>query len=145
METLMCPHCGETKPDDDFYWQVRNTGRRGRSSWCKLCTKAAVQDRRRQHPELVDVDPEYHRDYYRRKRQEAVDLYGAACQRCGFSVPECLDFDHVDGNGFIDRKTRSRYTQLNAIIRGEAGWQLLCANCHRVKTYEKEEHCRRSA
>jgi hypothetical protein len=137
---LPCPHCEETKDDDDFYRQPRNTGRRGRSSWCKTCTKAQNAERKRQHPELNKTDPEYAREYARRQRARAVALYGSCCQRCGFDRDECLDFDHVEGNGRHDRKRRSYYTQLKAIIDGEAGWQLLCANCHRIKTHESGDY-----
>ena len=49
------------------------------------------------------------------------------CERCGF-VPEnlCqLDVDHIDG----DKRNND-----------ESNLQTLCANCHRLKTWENKDH-----
>lgn len=137
METLTCPHCGNEKPDADFYSQPRNTGRRGRSSWCKDCTKSQNAGHKREHPELR-ASPKYFRDYYRTKRLEAIKFAGGECVECGIDDPVLLDFDHVDGSGHKDR--RGSYTKLKAIMAGEVGWQLLCGNCHRRKTYQQGDH-----
>jgi 5-methylcytosine-specific restriction endonuclease McrA len=54
-------------------------------------------------------------------RGRLLDLLGRICERCGF-VPEdtCqLDIDHRNGNPFD---------------RSRENLQVLCANCHRLKT-----------
>lgn len=54
------------------------------------------------------------------------------CEQCGF-IPEhqCqLDVDHIDGNH--DNNLENNY-------------QTLCANCHRLKTFNNKEHMKRAA
>lgn len=48
------------------------------------------------------------------------------CQQCGFAASHrCqLDVDHIDGNSNNNL---------------ESNFQLLCANCHRLKTYLNED------
>lgn len=45
------------------------------------------------------------------------------CERCGFipEIPNQLDVDHIDGNKKNDNPEN---------------FQTLCANCHRLKTYQ---------
>ena len=54
----------------------------------------------------------------------------------------CLQVDHIDGtrNGAYSSKTR------DAVLRGETeGLQILCANCHAIKTYENKDFLRKTA
>ncbi len=89
---------------------------------------------------------EYRRDYFRTQnvllRAETMLHYGnGRCARCGQDDIRVLELDHVNGNGNADRVARTGgcragvpfYRALKA-----AGWpkgfQVLCANCHRIKT-----------
>jgi hypothetical protein len=86
------------------------------------------------------------RDYFRtqngRRRAETMLQYGdGACARCGANDIRILELDHIHGTGNADRIARTGgcrggvpfYRALKA-----AGWphgfQVLCANCHRIKT-----------
>ncbi len=70
-------------------------------------------------------------------RKEALEALGGKCVRCGFSDSDALQIDHIYGteNGTRElRKTRSKYL---AILRGAVDrteLQVLCANCHMIKT-----------
>ena len=98
------------------------------------------------------VDPgngaraERRRDYFRTQnvliRAETMMRYGnGECARCGANDIRILELDHINGNGNADRIARTGgcrggapfYRALKA-----AGWptgfQVLCANCHRIKT-----------
>lgn len=60
----------------------------------------------------------------KKRREELV------CQQCGFKADHScqIDVDHIDGN-------RNNNEPSNL--------QLLCANCHRLKTIESGDHLRR--
>lgn len=53
-----------------------------------------------------------------------------------------LQIDHVNGDGYIKRKSIKSYeAQLKDIKEHKEEYQVLCANCNWIKKYEnKEEH-----
>lgn len=44
---LRCSRCRGAKPDDEFVLDRRNTGRRGRASWCRACEAKWRRERSR--------------------------------------------------------------------------------------------------
>ena len=79
------------------------------------------------------------RRYTRRLRARAIAYLGGKCIRCGFDDPRALQIDHVDGGGGAElEKIQSRGVQLR-VLRGEPGYQLLCANCNWIKRWERRE------
>lgn len=113
METLRCGHCKHDKPDTDFHRAPLNTGRRGRTSWCKLCTNEQNRDRKRLQRKSGVIPsapiPDYHRDYHLRNTYGLVsadvdDMLAAqgGCAVCGAAEPGtksgwCVDHDHKTG------------------------------------------------
>lgn len=65
------------------------------------------------------------RAYYKVAIDRKLELM--ACEMCGFNAvrPCQLDIDHIDGN-----KKNNDPSNL----------QILCANCHRLKTFENNEN-----
>ena len=64
----------------------------------------------------------------------------AGCVDCGYRAhPRALDFDHIgtDKVGDVGRLAHSRiaWARLLAEI---AKCEVVCANCHRIRTYERE-------
>lgn len=60
------------------------------------------------------------------------------CSRCGYAEhPAALDFDHTDGKTTDVGKLRSMKAVLAEIERHKC--VVLCANCHRVKTWERKQ------
>jgi hypothetical protein len=66
--------------------------------------------------------------------------------RCKNSDPRVLEFDHIRGDGFLDRVDRKGWRSGDAQFwkyfrEGTARqhYQMLCANCHRIKTREEGE------
>lgn len=96
------------------------------------------------HPEWKVANREYMRhrpdkfkNYYN-NRVFSLEYLGGKCQVCGNSDHRVLQFDHIDPTSkiakvttFFNRKNRT------LLIEELKKCQLLCANCHAIKTYEE--------
>lgn len=75
---------------------------------------------------------EYHRNYWRKRRQKIIDFLGGQCVECG--AEDLLEFDHVDP----DKKSfdiKDNATISNPEVFEELKkCQLLCRDCHEEKT-----------
>lgn len=76
----------------------------------------------------------YQREYRASVRRQAHRALGSTCCDCGIADERVLQIDHIDGGGRADRAGRGYLAILRAVAAGEPGFQLLCANCHAIKT-----------
>ena len=83
----------------------------------------------------------------RQARQDYVDqVKSGPCLDCGGKFPaECMDFDHVRGAKIAGVSALlGRSAGLELIIEEIKKCDLICANCHRIRTrkrhYEESEH-----
>jgi len=99
----------------------------------------AFQNRwRAKNKEVVN---ERNRNRLIRLRMEAVLALGGNCANCGEDDVRVLQIDHINGGGSAERKTSKAWgTNLLArVISGDVdGLQLLCANCHMIKTWRQD-------
>jgi hypothetical protein len=66
-------------------------------------------------------------------RQEAITLLGGQCVQCQCNDIRCLQIDHVLP---CKGKRLVTYQFYRSIIQGQTdNLQVLCANCHAIKTY----------
>ena len=69
--------------------------------------------------------------------------YGARCRTCGYDKDvRALQIDHVDGGGSseIRRGHGAGLAYYLRVLRDTTGrYQLLCANCNKIKRHEKRE------
>lgn len=70
-------------------------------------------------------------------------MLGGKCSRCSFSDWRALHVDHVNNDGHLERSDNSSngVSALLAKVReslksGTNRYQLLCANCNCIKSYE---------
>jgi hypothetical protein len=105
--------------------------------------KAAYRVR---HREKIRVDDRAKSIRTRSDRRAWLDAYKvrSGCVDCGYNThPRALDFDHIgtDKTGDVGRLAHSRiaWPRLLAEI---AKCEVVCANCHRIRTYERERHTR---
>lgn len=130
-----CSRCGVSYDESEFNWKIKNVRR---SYHCKYCSRAYVKSH-------YDLHHKYYSDKARRRdlvlRHEyheyvANYLLSHPCIRCGESNILVLEFDHVDHKTKIsDIGTMSRRGMpLRKIVEEIDKCQILCANCHRIKT-----------
>jgi len=73
---------------------------------------------------------------------------GGKCAKCGFDDYRALQIDHINGDGYKERKSKGvgqKYigncNTVKKVCKGELkNYQLLCANCNWIKRYENNEH-----
>ena len=80
------------------------------------------------------------------KRQEIIQILGGyKCKHCGNEDPRVLEIDHVFGNGkempLSDNKIKDIYLDNPHLLKKEL--QILCRNCHRIKSLERGDLGRR--
>jgi len=66
-----------------------------------------------------------------------------ACSDCGYlgkNYPQVLDFDHRKDKKFNIGNCLSHTTSLKRVIEEIAKCDLVCANCHRIRTAKKRSY-----
>ncbi len=135
----ICPGCGQERDaEQDFNWRHKERGIR--QTQCKYCqsqvskqhyknNKQSYFDRVRTREVLVIEDNQKRLvDYLRRH----------PCVDCGQTDIRVLEFDHVRGNKLnnIARMVGEGFSW--STIEAEiAKCEVRCANCHRIKTNER--------
>ena len=121
-----CVHCGESKLPEKF-WK-RGNGRL--LAYCIDCGLALANANQRE------------------AKARATELIlsikaGEACTDCGVHYPPtCMDFDHVRGvkSGNVSELTSRRWkTALKTVLAEIRKCELVCANCHRVRTAQRRQ------
>lgn len=124
--TKGCPKCMEIKPIEKF--SVAKQYRSGRASWCKDCQRIHLVSSRRTTRLRV----------YASQRAWLNREKSAPCADCGGSFPpECMDFDHVRGEKSFGISASVGGFALARVQEELAKCDLVCANCHRVRTRKK--------
>jgi len=126
-----CPRCGEEKPFSEF---AKNRARRdGLQTYCKPC-RAVIDheryERRRGQPIAWRV---FDRELTKRLRELKS---GKPCTDCGRTYPpEVMQWDHLPGTQKLADVSliRSR----GAILAEIAKCELVCANCHAIRTFQR--------
>lgn len=132
--TKRCGRCRTEKDEAEFHrWSERD----GRQVWCKGCRRAydaayhqKVKERRRAQKQRRA----------REMREFLISLKaGRPCTDCGQVFdPACMQWDHLPGSvkigaiGDIGRKSSRR-----RILDEVAKCELVCANCHSLRTVRR--------
>lgn len=127
----VCRLCGEQKPLEDFYRNVKSAD--GYLQRCKPCVVqryAAGVSRRAKRDRL----------YFQQIK------VGRGCTDCGFNAhPAALDFDHLPGAVKLYRICTMAGMRRVLIDAEIAKCEVVCANCHRIRTVQRLENSNAAA
>lgn len=131
-----CPRCGEVKPLSEF---SRNVGRKdGVQSVCKVCRRAYDHERyERIHGRSIEYRPlrseRGRREWMRSLKQDMP------CTDCGrIYPPQVMQWDHKPGFEKLGDVSAAFWGRSREEILAEiAKCDLVCANCHAIRTFER--------
>ena|ERR1700722_6857993 len=127
---LICTACNLVKPLADF---SRNRTTRGYQYKCKLCYrlwqvnhvsavyKAAKRQKERQRSKLITF----------KQNRPCVD-----CK--GIFPHYVMDFDHIEGSKKFNVSVGKHRYPWKVVMEEIAKCELVCANCHRIRTYNRQ-------
>ena len=118
-EPKLCTRCDTSKPQSEFGKASARPD--GLTAYCKLCTRSlnARNSKKNEAREVVE--------------QEIVARGG--CMDCGSTVRAVMEFDHVRGVKVANISKMVATAASAQDVRDELNkCDLLCANCHRVRT-----------
>lgn len=134
----ICQRCRRTLPQEQFAFRHKREGRR--QSYCREC-KAVYQR------SWYERNQERHRrnvaDIRRQRVSMGRDIMRKAkdvpCADCGQRYPPwVMDFDHVRGHK-TGNVSQMLDVSLDALRREIAKCQVVCANCHRQRTHDRQK------
>jgi transposase-like protein len=139
LSTAYCGRCFLDKPVEQFHRRGS-----GHQRWCKACRK--------------EYDAAYHghfRELLTAKKRERVEhlvewmreVKSKPCADCGGRFhPAVMQFDHRPGSPKRDNlSTLVRRSSIRLALDEMANCDIVCANCHAVRTFERRERGRASA
>lgn len=84
------------------------------------------------------------RRHHRRRKEIMEYVGGAQCKKCGINDYRVLHLDHIDGDGFKDKKKRNMSARIAYYWKhpeeAKKTLQVLCANCHAMKSWDNKEY-----
>ncbi len=146
-----CHGCGLSKPISEFQQTRRNkSGYRPRCTECKRRDgqKYARTHRKSNHRQYRKLysgfqAKEARRAAHRRERLKSAlrVLKENPCLDCGDKLPYyCMDFDHLPGEmKKASIKDLSRSPRLRQVLNEVTKCELVCVNCHRLRTVRRYE------
>lgn len=98
---------------------VGNSRAKGKIAW----NRKTVQERK-----------ETRQKYYYNRRAWVDSLKSDPCKDCGCTFPpECMDFDHIKGNKLFEIHGKIMGNK-QALLSEIAKCDVICSNCHRIRT-----------
>ena len=132
MEIKICGKCKTEKPIDQF-----NKKRNKIQSNCKTCTRLQCKTH-------YQNNKKYYFDKAKKKRDElyafVYSLKEVPCVDCNQCYPSyVMDFDHLENKEFL-MATIAGYGSKNKILKEVAKCEVVCSNCHRIRTWKRKHN-----
>jgi len=137
----ICSGCNIKKALKEYY--KRKKGKRSGQYYekCKICMKQRGilyyhKNRKRQ----LELAIKRRHNYYKTKRDFIDSLKNISCKDCGKVYPAyVMDFDHKDGKIKVGNIASmiTRNLSLKRIQKEIEKCDIVCANCHRIRTHNR--------
>lgn len=99
----------------------------------RVCKKESRHD-----PIRGKNEREYSKQRSRERRQLIASMKDNPCKDCQRRFPsECMDFDHRDGEKKVATISQLLSCSMDKLLGEIAKCDLICANCHRLRTYHR--------
>ncbi len=133
MITQRCGTCKHGLPLwEDFYWL---NYQQKYDTICKPCRSMYNKKRRAKKRDHYNA---LNRKYSKELRLKVQEALGGQCAHCGITDHRVLEIDHINGGGRQEQLRIGVYGIRKKILEDSTGYQLLCSNCHTIKTWHEE-------
>lgn len=143
-----CPDCGIDKDPGEF--SADSSRSDGLRAYCRACSSIRNTRWRRSNPEKMrasqkswyDRNGHRVRERYKERTAEARQFVNrmkdSPCVDCGGKFPPvCMDFDHLRDKKMDVAVMVNRAMSISEIGAEIEKCELVCANCHRIRTNER--------
>jgi hypothetical protein len=128
-----CCTCGVIKPLEEFNRLTK--AKDGRQPACRECNRRWHAENKERHNALIHERNKRHRSEKRRLMLEY--LLSHPCVVCGESDPAVLEFDHLRDKRLNVSEMMNRDYPWGSVLREIEKCEVVCANCHRRRTYAR--------
>lgn len=137
----ICPQCKIPKElEENFRWRNKTKGTR--QSWCKTCMTAYDKKLYDSGNKKLSTR-ESQKKLRDRNRQYVYNLLAKSlCLDCGNADIRVLEFDHRADKEFGIARMMSNCNSIEAIQNEINKCDIVCANCHRIRTYARNNAIR---
>ena len=140
-DSKVCFKCKHALPSFSFSSDKKSKDKL--ASYCKKCAvEKAKQQRlkRRENPEYIKQFNAKITEANKLSKRAAVEYMGNSCSDCGGSFPDSVyDFHHLNMSEKEMNPSRVlRLRDRTKVMKELNKCVLLCANCHRIRHFEKE-------
>lgn len=131
-----CPHCKITKSTEEF--SANNSRKDGLQNICKPCRKAYLKKDYDKKKVFYIKRSKINRKKRSSVIREFVDAYKSKtpCKDCNNNFfPFQMDFDHLGNKKFNISSAVGDALPLEEVKKEIEKCELVCANCHRLRTH----------
>ena len=129
----LCPCCGIKKEEGEY-----NKKRTGLQPYCKVC------QRERARKQYADNKEHQKKTIQRGKKARQIsshkymlELFKSGCVDCGITDPEVLEWDHLRDKDQLISKLLAEGSSKERLDKELVKCDLVCANCHKKRTYKR--------
>ncbi len=122
-----CTRCFQRKPGEEFQKRKPNEAPHRRFQWCAACLLI---------PRRIETE-EASGHTYKTKQEVIRAAKDKPCVDCGIKYHfSAMDFDHTHGEKSFNLAAPAGWTY-GEILEEIAKCDVVCSNCHRIRTYER--------